>query len=125
MLMVLPAITYNGNDISYQYGIRELFWYGRSSCHAHESPDGSTGGDFLCHETQWVTSRGWETMLRQFVSATAADMTQAPIANVLWIFIPNYERNGEIMSIQNVTNFQTAYPEYWVYLDEIKTITEE
>jgi hypothetical protein len=51
MLMVLPAITYNGNDISYQYGIRELFWYGRSSCHKHQSADGSVGGDFLCHET--------------------------------------------------------------------------
>jgi hypothetical protein len=48
MLMVLPAITYNGNDISYQYGLRELFWYGRSSCHAHVSADGTIGGDFLC-----------------------------------------------------------------------------
>ena len=32
-------------------------------------------------------------MLRQFVSATAPDITQEPNANVLWIFIPNFERN--------------------------------
>jgi len=33
MLMALPAITYSSSDISHQYGLRKLFWFGRSNCH--------------------------------------------------------------------------------------------
>lgn len=32
MLMVLPLLTYSEIDFSSEYGLRELFWFGRSSC---------------------------------------------------------------------------------------------
>jgi len=36
------------------------------------------------------------------------------------MFIPNYEEDGRITSIQNVTSFQTNYTKYWKALDVIK-----
>jgi hypothetical protein len=45
LLMVLPAITYQGNDISFQYGLKKLFWFGRSNC----------DGNFYCDRSQvWI-----------------------------------------------------------------------
>jgi hypothetical protein len=41
MLMVLPLLTYNGKDFSSQFGLRELFWFGRSNCKA-------INGEFEC-----------------------------------------------------------------------------
>lgn len=41
MLMVLPILTYSGVDYSVEYGLRKLFWYGRSNCK-------NIGGDFNC-----------------------------------------------------------------------------
>jgi len=32
LLMVLPAITYEQTDESLNYGLRNLFWFGRSNC---------------------------------------------------------------------------------------------
>ena len=32
MLMILPLLTYTNDDFSSEYGIRQLFWYGRSDC---------------------------------------------------------------------------------------------
>ena len=32
MLMVLPLLTYSEIDYSSEYGLREVFWFGRSSC---------------------------------------------------------------------------------------------
>lgn len=32
LLMALPAITYNTFDASHTFGIRQLFWFGRSNC---------------------------------------------------------------------------------------------
>jgi hypothetical protein len=41
MLMVLPLLTYGEIDYSSEYGLRELFWFGRSSCKQAD-------GDFFC-----------------------------------------------------------------------------
>ena len=30
--MVLPLLTYSEIDYSSEYGLRELFWFGRSNC---------------------------------------------------------------------------------------------
>ena len=84
--------------MSYTYGIRELFWFGRSSCDGHSKGD-VTGGDFYCSETQWITKKGWEQLLRQFVTASARDLGAETLMSVLWLFIPNYENHGEIMNI--------------------------
>jgi hypothetical protein len=41
LLMVLPAITFAGSDISFEYGLKKLFWFGRSNCRV-------INGDFSC-----------------------------------------------------------------------------
>ena len=49
LLMVLPAITFNQQDYSFQFGIRQLFWFGRSNC-------SSIDGDFNCDiKANWTT----------------------------------------------------------------------
>lgn len=32
MLMILPLLTYTRTDYSSEYGIKQLFWFGRSNC---------------------------------------------------------------------------------------------
>jgi hypothetical protein len=32
MLMVLPILTYSDSDYSSEYGLRKIFWFGRSDC---------------------------------------------------------------------------------------------
>jgi len=51
--MVLPAITYSGSDLSVQFGLKKLFWFGRSNCQ-------SVGGDFMCDDGNWITKEGWQ-----------------------------------------------------------------
>jgi hypothetical protein len=72
LLMVLPAITYQGVDISYQYGLKKLFWFGRSNCNL-------VNGDFECDRNNWISKGGWQEMLRQFVSSTRAGEEGEPL----------------------------------------------
>jgi hypothetical protein len=32
MLMILPLLTYSNTDYSSEYGLRSIFWFGRSNC---------------------------------------------------------------------------------------------
>jgi hypothetical protein len=57
MLMVLPILTYSENDSSPDYGIRQIFWFGRSNC-------ASINGNFKCTDGTWLTSKGWDELLR-------------------------------------------------------------
>lgn len=43
MLMILPLLTYSEIDYSSEYGLRELFWFGRSTCI-------KASGNFFCEE---------------------------------------------------------------------------
>ena len=66
LLMALPAITYSTFDVSHQYGLRKLFWFGRSNCNEIE-------GKFYCNEKKdWMTAEGWEEALRNFINAASA-----------------------------------------------------
>lgn len=56
MLMVLPALTYSGTDYSSEYGLRSLFWYGRSTCN-------QVKGEFFCNRNNWVSAKGWNEKL--------------------------------------------------------------
>jgi hypothetical protein len=51
LLMVLPAITYQGNDISYESGLKKLFWFGRSNCKIQNS--------HFCQSGGWISHEGW------------------------------------------------------------------
>lgn len=68
LLMVLPAITYNSTDTSHNFGLRQLFWTGRSNC-------ADINGEFLCEKGQWISDDGWNELLRQYVGASRSDET--------------------------------------------------
>lgn len=104
--MVLPAITYNSKDLSNQYGLRQIFWFGRSDCYLLE-------GDFRCNYGNWITEDGWEEMLRHFVTASRADEGEENAKEVLWMYIPDFKMGGKLNSIVNVTNSHTVMPEWW------------
>lgn len=63
LLMTLPVLAYAPDDYTAYSGLRELFWFGRSSCKS--SNDSSP----FCNQegVTWITQEGWEEKLRQFV----------------------------------------------------------
>jgi hypothetical protein len=64
MLMVLPLLTYSDIDYSQEYGMREVFWFGRSSC---VPSNDSSSIDFFCETSPWLTEEGWYEMLRGYL----------------------------------------------------------
>lgn len=111
MLMVLPLLAPSTIDFSQEYGIRELFWLGRSNC---EIPTKSTLtgaplapseiNTFLCEESaeKWITEEGWYELLRQFVSAADLANIVEPSWTVLWIYVPDFTNKGQMNTIINV-----------------------
>ena len=106
MLMVLPLLTYTQTDYSGSYGLREIFWYGRSNCI-------DTTNDFYCSSNQqWVTLDGWNELLRLYTRHKEQDGELE--AKVLWLYVPDYTLNGtlnEIQSVPNVDNNSTFWEE--------------
>ena len=98
--MVLPAITYNSSDVSHNYGLRQLFWFGRSNCDIVD-------GNFYCDRNNWITAEGWQEQLRQFVGASRADEHSELMKDVLWIYVPDHEQAGSMSQIQNITTQRT------------------
>lgn len=63
-------------------------------------------------------------MLRQFVSSTRSGEEDEPLQVTLWIYTPDFDNDGKINSIKNITTARSDYAPYWKDLTEIKTITE-
>ena len=98
--MALPAITYSSYDVSHSYGLRQLFWFGRSNCLEIQ-------GEFNCEPDEWMSQEGWEEHLRNFISAASPSENGPFTREVLWIHAPDYNRNGVIGDIRNVTHRET------------------
>ena len=114
LLMALPAITYSTTDTSHVYGMRQLFWFGRSNCVEIE-------GKFNCEKEQWMSQAGWEEHLRSFIAgASTVEAKTSLYKQVLWIHAPDYSRNGVIGDIKNVTNRITEYPKVWKSLNVLE-----
>lgn len=112
LLMALPAITYSSFDASHTYGMRQLFWFGRSNCI-------KIAGEFECEPKLWMSKEGWEEHLRNFISAASPGESEAPSKQVLWIHAPDFSRYGVLGDIENVTKRETEYPALWTGLDKI------
>ena len=102
LLMALPAITYSSFDVSHAYGIRQLFWFGRSNCITIDA-------QFDCEEEQWMSLEGWNEHLRNFVSAASPGETEDRVVEVLWISSADFSRGGVIGDIKNVTKRETEH----------------
>lgn len=58
MLMIVPMLKNVTKDFSGIYSLREIFWFGRSSC--------TDLNGFFCsnNHDQWITKEGWYALLR-------------------------------------------------------------
>ena len=79
MLMILPLLTQSSTDFSQEYGLREIFWMGRSNCKTKYQQDEvdlilpphvdhydiekpiNEMTSFYCDMTEepWITAEGW------------------------------------------------------------------
>ena len=108
MLMILPLLSRSATDYSQHYALREVFWFGRSSC---TDPTG-----FFCSkkdkETYWVTDEGWQEILRGLIrSAENVDLIKGK--EILWIYIPDFTKLGTLNSITSIPNREGSQGTYW------------
>jgi hypothetical protein len=89
MLMILPLLTYSENDYSKEYSVRELFWFGRSSCVPSKDPDHI---NFYCPEKPWITTEGWYEFLRGFLKASIQSDDDSIIRPLLWLYVPDFTK---------------------------------
>jgi hypothetical protein len=106
ILMVLPLLSRAEVDFSINYFLREIFWFGRSSC---EDPLG-----FFCHpeEEKWLTVEGWNEILRGSVRAGENNDGEKKKV-VLWMYIPDYMKKGTMNSIKSIPNPKGEEGNYW------------
>ena len=69
MLMVLPQISYDGQNFTGLSGLRELFWFGRSKCKRDPSSTEKVSFCGNIGDEDWITENGWFEKLRQYVSS--------------------------------------------------------
>ena len=107
MLMILPFFTRSENDFSGEYALREVFWFGRSSC---TDPNG-----FFCNQKPWITQEGWYETLRGLTrSAQQVDgMDLILKKELLWLYAPDFDKNGAIDSIKSIPNRKGTPGNYW------------
>jgi hypothetical protein len=92
MLMVLPVLTYSNEDFSSEFGLRQLFWFGRSDC-------SKVNGNFFCDKGNWINYKGWEEKLRQYILAARGVESDDLQRQVLWLYIPDFGKNGAMTNI--------------------------
>ena len=106
MLMILPLLTYSEIDFSSEYALREVFWFGRSSCVSNTQNPSSI--DFYCPNKQWLTQEGWYEMLRGFLKAATADEGTDPDRQLIWIYLPDYNKQGRMSTIEYVPKMKST-----------------
>lgn len=52
-------------------------------------------------------------MLRQFVSSTRAGDEGNTLQETLWIYTPDFDHDGQIRSIHNITTARSEYRQAW------------
>jgi len=114
MLMVLPLLSPSEIDYSSEYGLRELFWMGRSNCikpavASFDDKDVSRqqqfdNTSFFCGETAqpWISEQGWFELLRYFTTASQIPEAADPTWTLLWLYVPDYTKNGQMSAIEYI-----------------------
>lgn len=122
MLMILPMLTSSETDFSQEYGLREIFWMGRSNCktknppnefilslpehvdiHDIEKPEHEMTS-FYCDMTDepWITEEGWIELLQMYVTASSIPEDAEKTWQVLWLYVPDYNRGGQMSEISKI-----------------------
>lgn len=110
LLMVLPAITYSNFDLSYQFGLRTLFWFGFSNnCPEALKDICSNYGEIGEPPAPLMTEEGWQMHLAQFVKASTPTDIEPPYKEMLWIHVPDLSAGGRLQDIKNITDFESDH----------------
>jgi hypothetical protein len=96
MLMVLPIITYSGIDYTFEYGLDKMFWFGRSTCE-------NINGEFYCARDDWVTTDGWNQLVKFYSDSSKTNEEDDVAMKLLWMYAPDYTQSGKMTHINNVT----------------------
>lgn len=106
MLMVLPLLSYSEIDYSSEFGMRELFWFGRSSCKnvttVGDRNEVVDTPDFYCTEEPWITEEGWHEMLRGYTKSSREDDASEVTKELLWLYIPSFMDQGRMTTIRDI-----------------------
>jgi hypothetical protein len=99
--MIVPFFKNVVTDFSGIYSLREIFWFGRSSC---TDPKG-----FFCNGNpeQWITKDGWYSLLRGLANI------EDPDRKLLWLYAPDFIQNGTLDSIKRVPSRYNDSVDYW------------
>lgn len=110
LLIFLPLFTYEGKNYSAESGLRELFWFGRSSCKVDENVKFS-----FCNnndDESWLTEEGWDEKLRHYVQSQRSSEADEVDKKLIWLYIPDFRKNGMLSSIKNIKNTTISVNEY-------------
>ena len=129
MLMVLPLLSPSEIDYSQEFGLRELFWIGRSSCELPPTNNHPTALmdndlDLIDHifcapqDDPWISEEGWYELLRQYMVASKLTEDYENTWEVLWIYIPDWTNGGQMNTISMIPRVGNPYDEadedpYW------------
>ena len=100
MIIFLPLMQSEVADYAPTYGLRQLFWFGRSSCKSSSQYECDT------EKTNLVSNDGWRDMLYRYSKSSEESEGQDPPSSLLWLYIPNYFENGEMQSIKYIKDNQ-------------------
>lgn len=101
LLMFIPIFTYPGGNFSSESGLRELFDVGVSHC--NKGLDESYGEFTLCESRDLITAAGWHQKLRNYVlSSCQSDKGEQLNKKLLWLFVPDWEKDGQMSSITSI-----------------------
>ena len=96
MLIVLPMLSPVQQDYSGVFALRQVFWFGRSSC--------TDAGGFFCDQQAWVQSEeGWNQILQSSVYS-ARGSTAKDSKTLLWLYVPDWTKGGAMNTISAVTS---------------------
>ena len=114
--MILPLLTPTETDFVQEYGLREIFWMGRSNCVTKDKVDETNIDDlipdyvdmadiaqptseltsFFCDMTSepWLTEEGWIELLTMYVTASEIPEGSDLTWEVLWLYVPDFNKRG-------------------------------
>ncbi|OMJ66960.1 hypothetical protein SteCoe_36024 [Stentor coeruleus] len=97
MIIFVPIMQVNEDDNSSYYGLKQLFWMGRSSCHL---------SDDECQppKANWINNSSicWEDLVYRYSKSSQETDGKKPDYPLLWLRTPNYYKDGKIEDISSI-----------------------